>query len=72
MTILRNYRFIYHFSGVNDYRTSPYHRLDLAASYHPVRKKRTGLNLFPAGVYNVYGAPSQIQLWTEGTPAGKI
>jgi hypothetical protein len=68
--VLRNYRFIYHFSGVNDYRTSPYHRLDLAASYHPVRKKRTGLNL-SAGVYNVYGAPSQYSYGLEGTLRGK-
>jgi hypothetical protein len=68
--VLRNYRFIYHFSGVNDYRTSPYHRLDLAASYHPVRKKRTGINL-SAGVYNVYGAPSQYSYGLEGTLRGK-
>ena len=68
--VLRNYRFIYHFSGVNDYRTSPYHRLDLAASYHPVRKKRTGLN-FSAGIYNVYGAPSQYSYGLEGTLRGK-
>lgn len=67
---LRNYRFIYHFSGVNNYRTNPYHRLDLAASYHPIRKKRTGFNL-SAGIYNVYGAPSQYSYGLEGTLRGK-
>ena len=67
---LRNYRFIYHFSGVNNYRTNPYHRLDLAANYHPIRKKKTGFNL-SAGVYNVYGAPSQYSYGLEGTLKGK-
>lgn len=67
---LREYRFIYHFSGVNDYRTSPYHRLDLAASYHPVKKKRLGWNI-STGVYNVYGAPSQYAYGLEGTLKGK-
>jgi hypothetical protein len=68
---LRNYRFIYHFSGVNDYRTNPYHRLDLSASYHPVRKKKkAGFNL-SAGIYNVYGAPSQYSYGLEGTLRGK-
>lgn len=68
--ILRNYRFIYHFSGVNDYRTQPYHRLDLSASYHPVRKKRFGFN-WTAGIYNVYGSPSQYNYGLEGTLHGK-
>ena len=68
--VLRNYRFIYHFSGVNDYRTLPYHRLDLSASYHPVRKKRFGFN-WTGGVYNVYGSPSQYSYGLEGTLQGK-
>jgi len=68
--VLRNYRFIYHFSGVNNYRTNPYHRLDLAATYHPIRKKRIGFNL-SAGIYNVYGAPSQYSYGLEGTLHGK-
>jgi len=68
--VLRNYRFIYHFSGVNNYRTNPYHRLDLAATWHPVRKKRIGFNL-SAGIYNVYGAPSQYSYGLEGTLHGK-
>jgi len=68
--LLRNYRFIYHFSGVNDYRTLPYHRLDLSASYHPVRKKWFGFN-WTAGVYNVYGAPGQYSYGLEGSLHGK-
>jgi hypothetical protein len=68
--VLRNYRFIYHFSGVNDYRTQPYHRLDLSASYHPVRKRRFGFN-WTAGIYNVYGSPSQYSYGLEGTLNGK-
>lgn len=68
--LLRNYRFIYHFSGVNDYRTLPYHRLDLSASYHPVRKKRFGFN-WTGGVYNVYGSPSQYSYGLEGSLHGK-
>jgi hypothetical protein len=68
--LLRNYRFIYHFSGVNDYRTQPYHRLDLSASYHPVRKKRFGFN-WTAGIYNVYGSPSEYSYGLEGTLHGK-
>jgi len=63
---LREYRFIYHFSGVNDYRTNPYHRLDLAGTYRPTRKGRFGFVL-SAGVYNVYGAPSQYSYGLEGT-----
>jgi len=64
--LLQNYRFIYHFSGVNQYRTLPYHRLDLSASYHPVRKKQFSFN-WTAGVYNVYGSPSQYSYGLAGT-----
>jgi len=68
--LLRNYRFIYHFSGVNDYRTLPYHRLDLSASYHPVRKNRFRFK-WTAGIYNVYGSPGQYSYGLEGTLHGK-
>jgi hypothetical protein len=64
--LLKSYRFIYHFSGINDYRTQPYHRLDLSASYHPPRKKRFGFN-WTAGVYNVYGSPGQYSYGLEGS-----
>jgi len=64
--MLKSYRFIYHFSGINDYRTNPYHRLDLSASYHPPRKKRFGFN-WTAGVYNVYGSPGQYSYGLEGS-----
>ncbi|MBN9385759.1 MAG: TonB-dependent receptor [Chitinophagaceae bacterium] len=64
--LLKSYRFIYHFGGINDYRTRPYHRLDLSASYHPPRKKRFGFN-WTAGVYNVYGSPGQYSYGLEGS-----
>jgi len=65
--LLQNYRFIYHFSGVNNYRTLPYHRLDLSAGYHPpVLKKRFRMN-WAAGVYNVYGSPAQYSYGLQGT-----
>jgi len=67
---LKNYRFIYHFSGVNDYRTQPYHRLDLSASYHPPHKKRVGFK-WTVGVYNVYGSPGQYSYGLEGTLRNK-
>ncbi|MHA4809239.1 TonB-dependent receptor [Flavitalea flava] len=69
---LRNYRFIYHFSGVNQYRTLPYHRLDLSASYHPVpaHKKKFRFN-WTAGIYNVYGSPSQYSYGLQGSLRGK-
>lgn len=73
--VLSQYRFIYHFSGVNDYRTQPYHRLDISASYHPALsptapKRRFRFN-WTAGVYNVYGSPSQYSYGLEGTLRGK-
>lgn len=64
--LLHSYRFIYHFSGVNRYRTPPYSRLDLSFSYRPPRKKHYGLCL-TGGVYNVYGAPSQYSYGLAGT-----
>jgi len=64
--LLHSYRFIYHFSGVNRYRTPPYSRLDLSFSYRPPRKKNYGLCL-TGGVYNVYGAPSQYSYGLAGT-----
>jgi hypothetical protein len=68
--LLQSYRFIYHFAGINSYRTLPYHRLDLSASYHPVRKKKYGFN-WTTGVYNVYGSPSQYSYGLAGTLRGK-
>ncbi|GGB00887.1 TonB-dependent receptor [Puia dinghuensis] len=64
--LLQNYRFIYHFSGVNQYRTPPYSRFDLSVSYHPPRKRRFGFN-WTAGVYNVFGSPSQYSYGLAGT-----
>jgi len=68
--ILQNYRFIYHFSGINQYRTPPYSRFDLSGSYHPRRKKNWGYNL-TGGVYNVFGSPSLYSYGLAGTLNGK-
>ncbi|RTL60857.1 MAG: TonB-dependent receptor [Sphingobacteriales bacterium] len=56
--LLKNYRFIYHYSLVNQYRTSPYQRLDFAITYHTPKQKKIR-SIITAGVYNVYGSPDQ-------------
>ena len=56
--LLKDYRFIYHFSGVNQFRTAPYQRLDLSVRWEPQKKSRFR-SQFSAGVYNVSGAPDQ-------------
>ncbi|ASZ12756.1 TonB-dependent receptor [Chitinophaga pendula] len=53
-----NYKFTYHYASVNQFRTSPYQRLDLSGQYKPKSKKKWQWT-FTAGVYNVSGAPSQ-------------
>lgn len=56
--LLKDYRFIYHFSGVNQFRTAPYQRLDLSLRWEPQPKKKLR-SQFAVGVYNVSGAPDQ-------------
>lgn len=62
----KEYRLIYHSSTAKMYRTLPYHRLDVSASnYHSL-----GSNVqsrLTAGVYNIYGSPSQYVYDLEGT-----
>ncbi|MBE7173247.1 MAG: TonB-dependent receptor [Williamsia sp.] len=61
----QEYRLIYYSSAVNQYRTRPYHRMDVSAAYrHQVIKKTH--SLFTAGIYNVYGSPSQYVYDLEG------
>jgi outer membrane receptor protein involved in Fe transport len=62
--ILKDYRFLYHYSAFNQFRASPYHRLDMAANYHTIKKK-TEYQL-TAGLYNLYGAPDQYSYDLKG------
>ena len=56
--LLKNYRFTYQFTAVNQYRTANYHRLDAAVSYHSDKQKKVQY-LIAAGVYNINGSPDQ-------------
>ena len=38
--MLKDYRFIYHYSGVNQSRNPDYHRLDVAVNYHTSKEKK--------------------------------
>jgi len=62
----REYRLIYHSSVTNRYRTLPYHRLDVSASYNSQLSKKINSRL-TGGVYNIYGSPSQYVYDLEGT-----
>lgn len=64
--MLKDYRFIYLFSGVNQYRTDPFHRLDFALNYHskPDKKLKSQIT---AGVYNLYGSPDQYSYDFKGS-----
>lgn len=60
------YRLIYHSSAINQYRTLPYYRLDVSASYHHhLRSTIPGILTF--GIYNLYGSPNQYVYDLEGT-----
>jgi hypothetical protein len=62
----QEYRLVYHSTATNQYRTLPYHRMDVSASYHHkvLEKIRSILTL---GVYNIYGSPNQYVYDLEGT-----
>jgi hypothetical protein len=60
------YRLIYYSSAVNQYRTLPYHRLDVAATYRCLLFRKLS-SRFTAGVYNIYGSPNQYVYDLEGT-----
>lgn len=62
----KEYRLIYHSTVSNRYRTLPYHRLDLSASYNHRLGKKIKASL-TGGVYNIYGSPSQYTYDLEGT-----
>jgi hypothetical protein len=62
----REYRLIYHSSGAYQYRTLPYHRLDVSASLQSKIGKHIS-NRLTMGVYNMYGSPNQYMFDLEGT-----
>lgn len=62
----KEYRLIYHSSAVNQYRTLPYHRLDLAATYEQQHNSKL-LSRITFGIYNIYGSPNQYVYDLEGT-----
>lgn len=68
--LLKDYRFIYHYSKYNQYRTSPYHRLDAAINYRTNSSKNNRF-LVTAGVYNIYGSPDQYIYEMKGTLKSK-
>lgn len=63
--LLKDYRFIYHGSENDQYRSAPYHRLD--ANVNGQGKKQW---IFSAGVYNIYGAADQYIYDLKGTIGG--
>ncbi|MCW3091214.1 MAG: TonB-dependent receptor plug [Ferruginibacter sp.] len=62
----REYRLVYHSSATNQYRTLPYHRLDISATYHQLPGKKIH-SMLTVGIYNIYGSPSQYLYDLEGT-----
>lgn len=64
--LLKDYRFVYHYSKYNQYRTSPYHSLDGAVSYHSNKNKKRQL-IITAGVYNIYGSADQYVYEMKGS-----
>lgn len=60
------------FSGINSYRMNPYHRLDLAATYTPMpKKKRKYTSNWVFSIYNAYSRlnPYFIYFDSEGSAA---
>ncbi len=56
--LLKNYRFIYQFTGANQYRTGNYQRFDGSVSYHSSTRNKIQYQV-AAGVYNINGSPDQ-------------
>jgi len=56
--LLKNYRFIYQFTGANQYRTSDYQRLNASVQYHSSKQKKIR-SVIAVGVYNMSGSPDQ-------------
>jgi hypothetical protein len=67
---LSAYRFVYHYSGVNQYRTSPFQRVDFAINYHSLKDKKVQ-SLITAGVYDINGAADQYNFNLRGSLSSK-
>lgn len=67
---LNDYRFVYHYSGVNQSRTAPYERTDLAITYRSSREIKFR-SVFTAGIYNISGAPDQYSYTLSGSLSSK-
>ncbi len=67
---LNNYRFIYHYSGVNQSRTAPFQRADFAIHYHSKKDEKVQ-SILTAGVYNITGAPDQYNYILKGSVSSK-
>lgn len=67
---LNTYRFVYHYSGVNQYRTAPFQRADMAINYHSKKDKKIQSQL-TAGIYNINGAPAQYSYTLRGSLSSK-
>lgn len=67
---LSAYRFIYNYSGVNQYRTAPFQRGDFAINYHSKKDKKVR-SLLTAGIYNINGTPDQYNYILKGSMSSK-
>lgn len=68
--ILKNYRFVYDNTQHNQYRSSPYQRLDAALSYHSNKDRKAQLTI-TAGVYNIFRTADKYVYQLKGS-AGSI
>ncbi|MCO6497166.1 MAG: TonB-dependent receptor [Chitinophagaceae bacterium] len=64
--LLKDYRFVYNTSQHNQYRTSPYNRLDFAFTYNTDKSKKSYLSII-AGVYNIFSSPDQYVYTVKGS-----
>ena len=62
--LLKDYRFVYHYTQNNQNRTSPYHRLDAAVNFNTNKKNNLTIT---TGVYNIYGSPDQYVYELKGS-----
>lgn len=67
---LDSYRFTYHSSNINQYRTKPYQRYDASLVYHSNKGKKLYSEL-TAGVYNINGSDDQYAYTLRGALSSK-
>lgn len=68
---VQTYRFIYYNSALNQFRTLPYYRMDIAANYYLTTKKRWQ-HKFTAGIYNLLGSASKYNYDLQASIDGKF